>query len=492
MPQPRSNPVLPVRAVLGPVLSVALGVVPVAQAQLCDTSSRWEPTFGIDGGPGAIVQALAVYDDGNGAMLYAGGSFISAGPPSTFFLARWNGSDWQALPGGGPGSSVLDLEVYDDGSGPQLYAGGLFSSVGGVSTKAIARYDGAAWSALGTGLAITGLGQEDVCAMTGFDGALAVGGNFNQAGGATAEFTAAWDGTAWTPLGASGPLELFPYVLANDNGALLAGGAFTSPAGFIAELDTTSDTWQPITVSGDPLDGAVWSIVRLPDDGILGGGLVAAGDFTGGIRVLNDAQTGWEPLGGDTDGSVRSLLVFDDGNGPALYAGGLFTEINGTPAAGIAKWDGTAWAPLGAGLTSAQSALGAGALDLAPFDDGLGEALFAGGTFGQAGQPILMDPVSVAQWVPECPPSNSCVTDYTTTSTNPGDPGFGVPDGFVDGADLTYFVEFWLAADISADVTTTSTNPGDAGYGVPDGVVNGNDLTYYVEFWLATTNAPCP
>ena len=36
-----------------------------------------------------------------------------------------------------------------------------------------------------------------------------------------------------------------------------------------------------------------------------------------------------------------------------------------------------------------------------------------------------------------------------------------------------------------ADVTTTNTNPGDAGYGQPDGTVNGADLSFFVENWLA-------
>lgn len=36
----------------------------------------------------------------------------------------------------------------------------------------------------------------------------------------------------------------------------------------------------------------------------------------------------------------------------------------------------------------------------------------------------------------------------------------------------------------SADVTTTNTNPGDPMYGVPDGIVNQADLSFYVERWM--------
>jgi len=79
-----------------------------------------------------------------------------------------------------------------------------------------------------------------------------------------------------------------------------------------------------------------------------------------------------------------------------------------------------------------------------------------------------------------------CAPDLTTTNANPGDPGFGVPDTVVNGADLSYFVEQWLAGNLSeADFTTTNANPGDPGFGVPDGGANGADLSYFVELWLA-------
>jgi hypothetical protein len=72
--------------------------------------------------------------------------------------------------------------------------------------------------------------------------------------------------------------------------------------------------------------------------------------------------------------------VFDDGNGPALYASGLFLHSGATSTERIARWDGTSWSPLGAGLNR-----WSGAQALAVFDDGDGPALFAGGYFHAAG-----------------------------------------------------------------------------------------------------------
>jgi len=81
--------------------------------------------------------------------------------------------------------------------------------------------------------------------------------------------------------------------------------------------------------------------------------------------------------------------------------------------------------------------------------------------------------------------SCQCRADVSTTESNPGDPGFGEPDGAINGADLSYLVEQWLFGRPVADLTTSDTNPADPLFGLPDGLVNGADLSYFVEVWLA-------
>jgi hypothetical protein len=72
----------------------------------------------------------------------------------------------------------------------------------------------------------------------------------------------------------------------------------------------------------------------------------------------------WSQVGGGVSGTgVRSLRVFDDGYGPALYVAGPFSLAGGVSINHIAKWDGSQWSALGAGLNSADS--------LGAFDDDL-------------------------------------------------------------------------------------------------------------------------
>ena len=66
-------------------------------------------------------------------------------------VARWNGSSWSAL-GTGANDTVVALTVFDDGGGSALYAGGYFTTAGGVAANRIAKWDGSTWTPLGSGL----------------------------------------------------------------------------------------------------------------------------------------------------------------------------------------------------------------------------------------------------------------------------------------------------------------------------------------------------
>jgi hypothetical protein len=373
--------------------------------------ASWSALVGPSGvGVDNSVREMTVFDDGSGPALYIAGYFTTAGGVTVNHIARWDDSGWSALAGTsgvGVNAFVEALAVFDDGSGPALYAGGGFGAAGGVITNPVAKWNGNAWSAL-AGPSNQGLGGSTF-AMTVFDDgtgpALYAGGSMRDAGGESADHTAEWNGSTWSALEgpSGGGLDNTAIALAVfDDGsgpALYAGGAFTRAGGLtvnhIAKWD--GENWSPLVAPGGV--GVNWHVHALAvfDDGS-GPALYAGGAFTtaGGETVNRIAKwngSTWSALSGpsgvgvSTSGVVNALTVFDDGSGPALYAGGSFAAAGGVMVNRIAKWNGSTWSalagPAGVGVSTMTSTVNVDALTV--FDDGSGPALYAGGDFTQAG-----------------------------------------------------------------------------------------------------------
>lgn len=124
------------------------------------------------------------------------------------------------------------------------------------------------------------------------------------------------------------------------------------------------------------------------DDGT-GPALYAGGRFTrsGAIATRAVARwngSGWAGVGALTCSynptscaDVRQFAVFDDGAGPALYACGQFTHADGTPTPSIARWNGQRWVSLPDVFTRQSNPIEFNAMVV--FDDGSGPALYVGG-----------------------------------------------------------------------------------------------------------------
>src|SRR5205085_10483935 len=113
-------------------------------------------------------------------------------------IARWDGTGWSVL-GSGTDTSVLAVAV----SGTDLYAGGYFNTAGGIAATNIAKWDGTSWSALGSGMGgACPFKCPHVTALAVSGSRLYAGGLFTTAGGVAATNIAKWDGSGWTALGA--------------------------------------------------------------------------------------------------------------------------------------------------------------------------------------------------------------------------------------------------------------------------------------------------
>ncbi len=301
---------------------------------------------GMEGGMSDYIWSLAAHTTGTATSLYAGGKFGFAGGTVAKRVARWDGSEWHGFETQkgltGPAYAAC---VYDDGSGEKIYVGGDFFGAGDHVCNGIAAWNGEAWEGVGSGVQQQSGSSGQVTSLAVFDSgsgpALYAGGLFSVAGGGPCFNIARWDGAFWSSPGGNGPNDAARALAVFDDGggpALYVGGAFGASAG-------------------------------IPTPGIV--------RFDG---------TGWSGVGPASLGvTVNALAVFDDGEGPALYAGGQFLQLGGAATPSIARWNGSTWTSFG-GVTISLASTFPGVVNaLTVHDDGSGPALYAGGKFGAAG-----------------------------------------------------------------------------------------------------------
>ncbi|MBX3374810.1 MAG: hypothetical protein KF817_13345 [Phycisphaeraceae bacterium] len=420
------------------------GLFSVAGCTRARSVVRWDGTTWTALGEGvpSTVYALAVFDDGlgGGPALCAGGQFTTAGGAPAAFIARWDGTTWSPL-GEGMNGRVNALTVHDDGTGrgPALYAAGQFTTAGGIPASRIARWDGSTWSPVSDGIGGVVHALNVFDDGSGSGPALYAGGTFGTAGGMPASRIARWDGSTWSPLssGVDGAVSALAVIdHGTGDGPVLYAGGGSSAAGFpsahfVARWDGSD--WSPL---GAGTNGPV-NALTVYDDGAGGGPALYAGgsfDTAGGVpanRIARWDGSGWSPLGAGILGSVRALAVIDDdaGAGPALYAGGIFGTAGGTSTNFVARWDGTTWSALGTGLNGPVHAL-------AFFDDGSGNgpALYAGGHFTSAGG---VSASRIARWDGTSWSALGSGTDYTVRALAVFDDGSGNGPSLYVGGEFT-------------------------------------------------------
>ena len=289
--------------------------------------SNWSPL-----GSGLNNQARALVFVGS--SLYAGGNFITAGGVSANYIAEWDGSSWRAL---GDGLNGVVTSIAWDGitlSNHAIYAGGGFTVAGGGMANNIAMWDGAAWSALGTG--IGGSTYSYVYALA-WDGAnLYAGGSFTTAGGVMANNIAMWDGAAWSALGTG--MNGIVYALAWDGTSLYAGGYFTVAGGVAATRVAKWDGANWSALGSGMADGDVYVLLWEPVAGTLyAGGHFTLGGGSPGDRIARWDGAAWWPIESGMNERVLALAWHD----PTLYAAGYFSMAGGVTAFEIAQWDST-------------------------------------------------------------------------------------------------------------------------------------------------------
>lgn len=187
--------------------------------ELVNRILRWDgSSWEIIGDPVLLdVRALAYFDDGTGAALYAGGtahSLMDSG------LMRWDGDTWSAIDGGLLVRQIEAMTVVDEGDGPRLFVEAEFR-VGPLDSNPVtfsSIWNGEGWEMLD--------GRQVRGTPTIFDD-----------GSGPALFSTAqwpsnlvkWDGSWWIPV--ADVSDFVNDLAVHDDGsgpALYAAGSFNS------------------------------------------------------------------------------------------------------------------------------------------------------------------------------------------------------------------------------------------------------------------------
>ena len=305
-------------------------------------TNAWSRLAGQPLGEG-IVWSVAVY----AGELVAAGRYNLAGAAFVSNIARFDGFRWSEM---GTGLEMILTPQYDVDVQAllpfknTLIVAGYFDTAGGARASNIAQWDGVAWAPLGEGV------NNEVFALAEFNNNLIVGGEFFTAGGAQAFYIAQWDGLAWSTLGGgitSGQGSKV-FALTVYNGALLVGGTFEEaggvPAAHIARWDGAA--WSAVGAGVNspvgPLAPSVNSFAVFRGDLILGGRFQSAGGQQAN-RIARWDGTAYTPLGSGLNDEVNVVTVYDD----RVIVGGRFNSAGGIPIAQIAQWDGSAWSTMG-------------------------------------------------------------------------------------------------------------------------------------------------
>ena len=285
----------------------------------------------------ANLPVMAVALSSDGSKLYAGGWFNSLVPADEYknrnriaAIDKSNGepTDWNPDANGRVRSLVL--------SGNTLYAGGLFTQIGGLSRNRIAALNITLNANNATSWNPDANGGVNTLLLDGET--LYVGGAFTQIGGSARNRIAGLDtgintnnATSWNP-----DANDDVYAMLLKENTLFVGGAFTQIGGSarnnIAALATTTNTnnattWNP-SVSIASGQSAVYALARSNTTLYVGGLFnTIGGSSRNNIAALNTTvntgnATSWNP---NIDNAVYTMTL----SGSSLYIGGNFAFIGG-------------------------------------------------------------------------------------------------------------------------------------------------------------------
>lgn len=187
----------------------------------CDNIARRTADGWAGFGAGTPIGGITTFIEFNGELIAAGNFTHSPGILHGQAILRWNGSEWLPLGSGFEsvgGSEVVQSMCVFQGD---LVIGGRFPYYGSIRFPNVARWDGATWSAMGSGL------RESVTQLQEYHGVLYAIGDFPT----PPRGIARWNGAEWTSVGT--PPFGRAYCMTVFQDKLFVAGTGTTTAGAI-------------------------------------------------------------------------------------------------------------------------------------------------------------------------------------------------------------------------------------------------------------------
>src|SRR5260221_8440137 len=228
----------------------------------------------------------------------------------------------------------------------------------------IAVWNDNSWSVL-TGSQGTGVDNPEettgsVFSAVTYNNDLVIGGDFTGAGGKSAKRVALWDGTDWNAMGA-GFTDGLVTALCVFNNELYAGGDFTHSGnnvnlGGLAKWNSVNQTWLPAETNV-PTTQCNIQVLYVFNNKLWAGGLFTMldGVICNGIAYYDG--TSWHNIsafGGSEIGlnglSQRTEITDMVSDGTNLFVCGSFEKINGNLINKVGVFNGTSWCAVGNGV----------------------------------------------------------------------------------------------------------------------------------------------
>lgn len=328
--------------------------------------ARWNGSAWSALGTGANGRVRALAVDTSDGLIYATGDFTTTGGSSAQRIGAWTGSAWSTA--FATGLNAAGYALYVDPATRNVYVGGDFTTAGGIAAVRIASFTRSLnWSALSS----AGANGIVRAINQGPDGTIYAGGAFSTIGGITASRIARWNGSAWSVMGSGigGTVTTLAFL---PGGRLLAAGSFSTIPGttlatvsIIGALEWTGSAFVPIPGQITAASGVqITAMATAPD------GRIALGHSSGaGLTIYGPARftisdttasTPYTVRIKKTSGSVLPLLLktasgafypvdFDLLNGETVTISGdraSFVESSIRGSRGLGVLDGSSYAGL--------------------------------------------------------------------------------------------------------------------------------------------------